>query len=485
MAQIVRMPDGKKVSFPDDMPREEIRALIEDKFPDAAAKAVDPKQVMFDKVAEQTQNMKANQAPMLEGAVNGLEAGGGLTPEEEAQGWERNTLLPRAVNPTTGEQKLAVPGVVMGAYDAFKLPGDVAAGRVDPMSDEGIARSVGFSTIFAPGAPKVNPTKLPGNTLAMVPRQGTKAAVPTAAEIKTVSQAAYGQAKGSQIAPASSTGIVDSLTAVLNKEGLIRPDGKLASTFPAVRTAMKDFAAYKDKPMTFEQFQRLEEGLQTVAASKNKGEARIGEMLLDELDKTFAALPDTAFAKGSGAAAKAGYAGGKEGWALYSKLKRVEKAIADAELNTKGGFAEGLRSEFKTILKSDRKSRGFTDAELKMMRQFVMGGKLDAVTSWLSGLRGLVAGGLSGGVIGAMAVPMAGAAAKGLSGAGAKKAAVNLRAKIAQGNTLSTSGAANGNTLSPSALPPTLGTRALIEGNAERVAEGAALRNLRLQAAEM
>lgn len=36
MAQIVKMPDGVNVSFPDDMPKEEIRALIEEKFPDAA-----------------------------------------------------------------------------------------------------------------------------------------------------------------------------------------------------------------------------------------------------------------------------------------------------------------------------------------------------------------------------------------------------------------------------------------------------------------
>ena len=40
MAQIVKMPDGAQVSFPDDMPKEEIRALIEEKFPDAAKSRV-------------------------------------------------------------------------------------------------------------------------------------------------------------------------------------------------------------------------------------------------------------------------------------------------------------------------------------------------------------------------------------------------------------------------------------------------------------
>lgn len=484
MAQLVRMPDGKTVSFPDDMPKEEIRALIEDKFPDAATKAADPKVRMFDKIAEKAQDLKANQAPIFEAVIGGLDAGGGLSPKEEASGdWERNQMLPRAVNHKTGEQKLAVPGMAMAAYDLFKVPHDVATGDLDPMSDEGIAKATELALMMTPGAPKASPAKMLGNTLAVVPRQ-SKALVPTAAELKQVAQTAYDAAKGSEIAAGATPDLVKSLYTVLDKEGLVRPDGKLTSTFGAVKTAMRDFDAYSGKPMSFEQFQRLEEALQGVAGSKAPGESRIGKMLLNELDKYFAALPDGSFTKGSGSAAKAGYAGGKEGWAQYSKLRKVEKAISNAEL-AKGGFTEGLRAEFRTILKSDRKSLGFTDDELKMMRQFVQGGKLDQVTGWLSGLRGMVAGGLSGGIVGALALPAAGSVVKSLGGSNAKKTAKQLRASIAQGNSLKTAAGAPkaGNTLSLAGPLANAGTRALGAGGESEAERGGLLQSLRLSAA--
>lgn len=450
MAQIVKMPDGKKVSFPDDMPKEEIRALIEEKFPNEVAAKADLKAAMKIKFGEIAKGAAANQAPVIQAAVSGLEAGGGLSPEEEASGqWERGVLAPIAKNTETGERKLAVPGAVMGAYDAFKLPGDVMSGEVDmdpakPVSDEAIERGVGFTTVFSPGAPKTAPkAPLPGNSLAILPKE-SKALIPTAADLKKVATAAYDQAKGSQIAADVTPNIVGGLRSVLEKEGLVRPDGKLASTFSMVRTAMKDAEAYNGKPMTFEQFQRLEEALQGIAGSKTPGEARIGKMLLDKLDEQFASLPETAFTKGSAAAVKAGYAGGKAGWAQYKKLSMVEKAVADAEL-AKGGFTEGLRAQFRTILKSDRKSLGLSDEEKLMMRQFVMGGKLDKVTSWLTGLRGMLAGGVAGGVVGALATAGGGAALKAIGSGVGKKTANQLRASIASG---AADGPKVGNTLS-------------------------------------
>ena len=38
---IVEMPDGQRVSFPDDMPRERIRVLIASKYPDSTPKPQD------------------------------------------------------------------------------------------------------------------------------------------------------------------------------------------------------------------------------------------------------------------------------------------------------------------------------------------------------------------------------------------------------------------------------------------------------------
>ena len=166
--------NGKTVTVDDEflnLPRDQQDAVVEDIAADMEARGEtsSAKPNGMDLLREKMPELRANQAPWIEGAVKGLEAGGGLSPEEEASGeWSRGVLAPIATK-KGGEQKLVVPGFVMGAYDAFKLPGDVLQGNVDPMSDEGIARGVGFTTVFAPGVPKIGPKTLPGNTLALPP----------------------------------------------------------------------------------------------------------------------------------------------------------------------------------------------------------------------------------------------------------------------------------------------------------------------------
>ncbi len=65
--------------------------------------------------------------------------------------WRRGTLAPVEKNTRTGELRWAVPEVVLGAWDAFTLPGDVYAGRVDPMSEEGFQRTMGLAGLATGG----------------------------------------------------------------------------------------------------------------------------------------------------------------------------------------------------------------------------------------------------------------------------------------------------------------------------------------------
>ena len=495
MAQITI--SGKTVTVDDEflnLPRDQQDAVVEDIAADMAKRgelgAQSGKPSMMDQVTEQAHDLRANQAPLIDAAV---------APQEE--GWETpgegepgipvvtdfiRSLYPFEQNKETGQLRAAVPKIIPNTVDmagrVLSLGKEVAEGELDPMSDEGIARGLEFTMMTTPGAPKVAKPKLPGNSFAVVGKTEVPTGIPLAAEVKTVAQKAYDQAKGSEIAAVvSGKSLGDTLTDVLAAEGLLRPDGKIQGSFSAVRTAMKDVAAFKGKPMTFEQFQRLEEGLQNVAASKNAGEARIGNLLLKSLDEYFEKLPDEAFTKtkAGAAATKEGYFAGKSGWALYSKLNRVEKAMAKAE-RAKGGFTEGLKSEFRKILDNDSKSRGYSAEELAMMDKFVKGGKLEAVSQWIGGLRGMVAGGFAGGVLGAGAMAVGGAMAKGLTTGGAKKTAAQLRASIASGGATLKRPAANpatGNTLSLAGQSANVGARAL--GGEE------ARQRLRLQAAAM
>lgn len=62
----IRLPDGKTVRFPDDMPREEIRALIAFKFPETAPSAPAPNDLLMGLARQEAQPNPASQ-PRLEG----------------------------------------------------------------------------------------------------------------------------------------------------------------------------------------------------------------------------------------------------------------------------------------------------------------------------------------------------------------------------------------------------------------------------------
>lgn len=73
------------------------------------------------------------------------------------------SLYPVQKNTETGEMRLAVPSIIPaligGTADAATLPGDAAAGRIDPLSKEGVERGLNFTGTF--GAGGLKPAALP------------------------------------------------------------------------------------------------------------------------------------------------------------------------------------------------------------------------------------------------------------------------------------------------------------------------------------
>lgn len=97
---VVEMPNGDQVSFPDNMPAEQIKSLIATKFPDAV-KAAQP----------------------------------------ESKGTVRGTILPLERNLDTGERSWAVPGFLQGLFDsgtaAVTAPGRAMSGELRMTDDTG------------------------------------------------------------------------------------------------------------------------------------------------------------------------------------------------------------------------------------------------------------------------------------------------------------------------------------------------------------
>jgi hypothetical protein len=139
-----------------------------------------------DLIAAQTQP-KAPDWRDAEAASN-LEAIQGPRPQDPGDMYVTGNVLPIRRNVETGERSAAVPGFIQ---DPLNLPGDVYTGRVDPNSDEGLQRSLGFAGAVTLGG-KFGPSRpTPMATSKGMPR----ASVRDEAELLTTGGARIEEAK--------------------------------------------------------------------------------------------------------------------------------------------------------------------------------------------------------------------------------------------------------------------------------------------------
>jgi hypothetical protein len=75
-------------------------------------------------------------------AASNLEALQGPRPRDPGDMYVTGNVLPIRRNVETGERSAAIPGMIT---DPLTLPGDVYTGKVDPNSDEGLGRALGFA----------------------------------------------------------------------------------------------------------------------------------------------------------------------------------------------------------------------------------------------------------------------------------------------------------------------------------------------------
>lgn len=309
----------------------------------------------------------------------------------DAGQWERNVLLPREVNKQTGESRWAVPGLVQGtmdaAADAFTLPHDVMTGEVDPMSDEGIARSAGFAaTTMLPGTPGVGKA-----ALRTFPKQSVVQPLPAgvASAGRGLIQSAARDAKGVTVAgaqdaarkgykaawgadtviqPEDLQGLKTSFTDIATEEGLILPSGKMVDDFPRIRNAMSAMEEFTSAPLNMKSAKTFHRQLRRAAKSTDPEEAIIGSKMLDDFEE---------FLIERGGDVGPALKGAKSDWHVYKKGAAVEDAIATAyrrSKKTRGlGMDQALRNEFEKLVGNKKQMRFFSDAEREVLEQVVQG----------------------------------------------------------------------------------------------------------------
>jgi hypothetical protein len=216
---------------------------------------------------------------------------------------------------------------------------------------------------------------------------------------------------GVKIKPEVYDRFVSSIEAKLKKEGLRK--GQHPQAFDALN-AIKEEAG---KPISFQDLNSLRQTAQDSAGNiMNKADARLGRIILDRVDDGIDRLADVAGKDARGA---------RQLWRRVKVSESISGMIEGASLAA-SGLENGLRIEARKILRSPKKSRGFSKAELKNLKDLEQGsGAANAAkflgkfgisegkaTSMIGSFLGGTLGNMLGGPAGSAAVLSAGQVAK-------------------------------------------------------------------------
>jgi hypothetical protein len=318
--------------------------------------------------------------------------------------------------------------VVQGVKSALTLPGDVATGKVNPMSDEGIRRAVGLAGM-------ISPAPLSGK---MVP---ATVASPTADALHAAANAGYERmrASGVDYAPAHVSAMASGVRQGLDQQGLIR------KVVPQTHGVLDDL----EHPPAGATAAPLGTGLAParrvfghIAGNfANPSEQLAAKSAKTGLDDFISAPPHGAVLSGNGMeAARAlqdangNYAAAMRSGQLFGRGGEdgVATGVADkAELNAAtansgANLDNAIRQRVKAILQSPKAAAGFNADELSALHEvargtptrnavrmvgnlFGGGGGFGSVVTGLgSGAAGAAVGGPAMGALVGAGVPLAG-----------------------------------------------------------------------------
>lgn len=247
-------------------------------------------------------------------------------------------------------------------------------------------------------------------------------AAPTVDGLKKAARTIYDQI--------DSSGTVISADRISNLAGTLRKTAKSEGfnkvLHPKVNVLLNQFDdAAGNLPVG--EVDTLRKIAQAAAGSLDKSERRLGKLLINKIDD---ALDDLTPKDLIGGTKEVGsmYKDARNLWQRASKAELLDEAIEGAK-SAASGFENGLRIEFRKILKSKKKRRGFNMAEIAAMRQVEHGTKagnfaktvgklgisLEDHSAGLMALIGAGGGGLAAGGPGAAAVLATGTFSKSLA----------------------------------------------------------------------
>ena len=273
-----------------------------------------------------------------------------------------------------------------------------------------IAHSLPTAALEAFGVKGLKSAKLKNAKLSNNVAEAIQQSAPDLQTIKSATTQAYNDLDnlGIKVKPEVFDRFANKLQTKLSKEGL-KLNGPSEQLFPKSSSALKTIIEEKGLPKTAGELETLRKVAAGAAKSIDPPDARLGSIIVDEIDNALDSLSNEIGGKFKEARGLA-----QRGFKSQSIQDMIENAS-----HTASGMENGLRIEARKLLKNKKKRRGFTSDELKALKQIEQGttasntakflGKFGISEGQATSMLGVSIGAGGGGALGSMFGP-AGAA---------------------------------------------------------------------------
>jgi hypothetical protein len=329
-------------------------------------------------------------------------------------------------------------GLLSGIYGAME--GEGAEDRIENAGQDGL---LGFGIGAAIPAIGYGVQRLANSRATSKAIKEAVETAPSTDELRRAGQAAYRAVDDAGVAvkPEAARGLFDNLTDGMRASGLDEGASALNLTPGAKRLSeVMGEAVPGDEAVPFGLLDQIRRKAGVPASNLgNKLDQRLGTQAIEGLDDFINNLPADAVTAGNADDLPQLVNTARDIWAKMSRSQMIDDAIEASE-NYVSGPASGLRNQFARILRNKKLSRGFSEAEKKMMKRVVDGSLPERLIHLAGGGLGqlfTIGGGYgTGGLLGAAVGTGAAAGARKMSEKIASRNAEALRAVVANGGLL-------------------------------------------------
>lgn len=450
--QNVQMPNGDIVSFPQDMPKEEIRSLIEKRFPEVAReKMARPEGILRGALQGATfgfgDELVAGAGSIPQALITGQsipEAYGQiLEGERQAMDRFREDRPFSAVGSEIGGA-IATGIGSLGTKAGAALAGSLGRGGLGARATKGALAGASSGGLYGYGSGEGEErlesarqgALFGGVTGGAFPLAGAALSRATGANISAEqignkSRQLYQSArkKGAEFSDDAAQALRKSIQEQITDDDFAKAivgDDEVSALLRSLDEAQKS-------KMTLESFEVLDKRLGSQAQQAfTRGDADLSRRLGEIQGDLREIVTNGDFIKGTAEGVK-DYREATKLWRSYSKMRDIEEILESAEYYV-GGEAAGIKAGFTRLAKNKKKLRGYTKEEVEAIKKAARTGATEGLLRTLGSRLMTIGGAVSGGVPGAIAGQAASSAAR--AGASALKGADATRVgKIIAQNT--------------------------------------------------